>query len=946
MSVSNPDDSWSTGRNRSVPSDEPNEDAESVDEAFEIVFEEKGSKLFSCKQCRKRFRSETLCMRHRAAEHNGKIRSHLKRHNNERKLECEACGACFRRIETLNKHWLAKHGSPQIENEHINKSTGTESKKDTLSCGMCDAVFKSREGRRIHMILKHNAGKTYKCEECPMIFARKGNLRLHMTTHGVRLHVCSVCGRSYARIESLRNHEQACAEGSNGGLFCEVCGQRFRKQELLEKHKLQGHSEKEYLCNHCSQGFETKRALSHHVRVHEGTFQCEHCSLKFVTENALKNHEKSRHWEILGIERKQGRQGKRRDAMEGTKEPKVRVRRNKYNPFIGMEHLAAQSEKTGDVEKKSEGISDQSVNICTKEGTSRSTFETVPDKPETLESNLDSTFQEDDDRIPNNKPTDEKLEIENLSRLHSNLEYTITAPSKSGIEVETPGAILSHEQDNVQQRDTITISSHEVYLKETFNESESSDCTIDSVDGHRDDPDSPNDEGDGDEGSSQNALTPIEEKPKGRRKRTTSNGDKRVAEKPFPKKYRCEDCGKTFAHRPWLTSHRAKAHGIEEKDVPPPKKNRIHFCDKCNASLSDWRNLLYHLRNVHNETINEDDLTKCDTCKKRFISAEGLKGHSCVKGIYLNRKAHYKCELCGKAYYSQHGLDRHRSVHPENHKVKCDICEKPFADEKDVKYHKKRVHVDARFVCDVCGKSFKLLTQLRIHVQVHQELKRHQCEFCGKSFSQRNGMTTHLKIAHAEQLGEQAMAERELTCEICDKKLKGKVCYKLHMKTHTNERNFPCSYCDRSFVAKQDKIRHEQTHTKNYRFKCRFCDKGSTRRKLILLHEAKKHNYVSAESIGPSHKCSICGKSMSSPSALAIHESLHSDDLTVKCEQCDKMFKNVKYMKYHLNAHHLKKVGSVKGSRNRKADDLQNLQTVESVQHQDQTSERLSEGVR
>ncbi|XP_058453348.1 zinc finger protein 616-like [Malaya genurostris] len=925
----------------------------SEDDSFDIRLSSDGIKSFHCKFCNKSYSSKQLCKRHATAIH--KKCDSSRTSGNIEQYHCQQCDMVFK-----SKHAFVAHEKTHSEDDnkqyrcetcsvilktlasykqHLNKHFGIKNEKNTLPCENCDAVFTSREGRRVHMILKHSAGQTYKCQECPMIFARKGNLRLHMTTHGIRPHVCSVCGKSYARIESLRTHEQGCANGKTG-LFCEKCGQRFRKLELLEKHIQLGHPEKEHQCNYCGQSFESKRALSHHVRVHEGKFRCTHCSLQFVTEKALQNHEKSRHWEILGIERVIGKQGRRRDGTDRPKEPKARVRRNKYNPFLGLEHLAQLTEKMDHKSKSESDIQTQSAvledtHIRTSnyniENTNFSMIDSDPidknsvhtvatiieDANHDLEGNADNTGCE---RISNDNVVTDDIK-ETIIEKRTLLDEDTTLDCEQNM-IENPAISVKEENEQL-------ISDYEDVREFDGNNSES--------DGHENDWIN--------EANEQDLITEIkiEHNPtvelstkipnaKIKAKRKARRKAKPVKKQSHPKKFNCDDCDKTFVHHYWLGVHREKRHGVRNEDDVLPKKNRVHICNQCDKSFSDWRNLLYHYKHVHKIAIQDSEVERCRSCKRRFINADELQLHSCFKGILVNRKPQYKCEICEKQYFSQHGLDCHRSSHPEYHKFNCDVCQKPFANIKDMNYHKKRVHVEACFTCDVCGKAFKVQAQLKIHVQIHQQSKGYQCEFCGKSFSQRNGMTAHLKIAHAEQLGEEAVAEREIICEICQKKLKGKICLKLHMKTHTDERNFECSYCDKKFIAKQDKMRHEQTHTKEYRFKCRFCGKGSTRRKLILLHEAKEHNFTCSEPLGPSHRCSICDRDFSSPSARQIHESLHSDDLPVPCKLCDRRFKNVKYMKYHLKAHH--RLGNGSTSREQQVCDTSST----GIQSKDSTS--------
>ncbi|XP_055541210.1 zinc finger protein 665-like [Wyeomyia smithii] len=841
------------------------------DDGILISLGDNGCTTITCTFCRKAFRSSQQCKRHVETIH----RSKTQKSNEEHEHHCKQCNQSFKSTKLLLVHEKS-HRKAQDKQQHQCQTCGTVlktmakyrqhqkahcgSEQNKLPCEKCDAVFKSREGRRVHMILKHSAGQTYRCQECPMIFARKANLRLHMSTHGQRPHVCSVCGKSFARIESLRTHEQRCATGYRG-LFCDECGKRFRKQELLDKHVQQGHPEKEHVCGHCGQSFETKRALSHHVRVHEGQHRCSHCTLQFVTVKALQNHERSRHWEILGVERVIGKQGRRKNKPEQPAKSKLRIRRNKHYPFLGLEHLAEQP-------------AEESINLDKQTENERADTSSIPINEEVGKENSDQLHLRD---VTSNG-SQELLELaQETPELTSTVNFNKTDDNKvdKNDEVKKVSPVPS-EYANDESSSSIANENPDYSI-----ESSQSEPPIESE--------------------------PEYQQPTKRRKRHRIKAT--VNQEPTkPKPFGCDNCDKSFAHRFWLVSHRQKVHGIQEPNPPQPKKGRTHFCNECEKSFSDWRNLAYHYKHFHKLVFNDDELEKCPSCKKRFIKADELKTHICMRGIFINRQPSFKCELCEKAYHSQHGLDCHRSVHAEFHRFNCDVCQKAFANLKDMNYHKKRVHVEASFVCDVCGKAFKLQTQLTVHAQIHQQLKRHQCEFCGKSFSQRNGMTAHLKIAHAEQLGTVALAEREICCEICGKKLKGKICLKLHMKLHTDERSFACSFCDKKFIVKQDKIRHEQNHTKEYRFKCRFCGKGSTRRKLILLHEARRHNVTDSEELGPGHGCKVCGRTFLTPSALQIHMSLHSNELPVQCTQCDRRFKNVKYMKYHVKAHHQRKI--------------------------------------
>ncbi|XP_055637196.1 zinc finger protein 595-like isoform X1 [Toxorhynchites rutilus septentrionalis] len=205
----------------------------------------------------------------------------------------------------------------------------------------------------------------------------------------------------------------------------------------------------------------------------------------------------------------------------------------------------------------------------------------------------------------------------------------------------------------------------------------------------------------------------------------------------------------------------------------------------------------------------------CVNCDKIFFHRSKLITHRAkVHGMEEMDAAPlvYTCEICDKVYHTKDGLAYHRSVHPEYQKFKCDVCQEAFAYERNLKYHKQRLHGEAKFTCESCGKSFKTKAYLRTHLNIHQESKSYKCAFCEKTFAQYNGRATHVKRMHPEQFEEKS--QRELTCEICHKKLDGKFRYSVHMKNHTLERKFLCSHCDSSFVTKQALSRHQRIHTK------------------------------------------------------------------------------------------------------------------------------------
>ena len=110
----------------------------------------------------------------------------------------------------------------------------------------------------------------------------------------------------------------------------------------------------------------------------------------------------------------------------------------------------------------------------------------------------------------------------------------------------------------------------------------------------------------------------------------------------------CEDCGRSFANKYNLRSHRRGVCGGDPM-YPCPQ------CDYKNAP--DAAHLREHIRRVHE---NVKDFV-CHMCKKAFGSAGMRKAH--VEVVHL-RKYRYVCELCpGHRFYEKSTLRAHLAAH-------------------------------------------------------------------------------------------------------------------------------------------------------------------------------------------------------------------------------------------------------------------------------------------
>lgn len=203
---------------------------------------------------------------------------------------------------------------------------------------------------------------------------------------------------------------------------------------------------------------------------------------------------------------------------------------------------------------------------------------------------------------------------------------------------------------------------------------------------------------------------------------------------------------------------------------------------------------------------------QCELCGNFYLNFLSLKNH--YLKLHNNRKP-YSCEQCNQKFHIKAQLDIH--------KQKCN----------QLRLNLTKIQPDKKLqgndfaACAICNNAFKIRYLKRHLAEVHgKQSKELTCDLCGEKYKGKPGLVEHMKRRHMSVQYECSFCKtifptsgmkrtHEIRyhtlkfshhCGICNLKFINMVEYRNHFATHTGEKNYDCFHCGKQFARKQSKV--------------------------------------------------------------------------------------------------------------------------------------------
>ena len=362
----------------------------------------------------------------------------------------------------------------------------------------------------------------------------------------------------------------------------------------------------------------------------------------------------------------------------------------------------------------------------------------------------------------------------------------------------------------------------------------------------------------------------------------------------------CPVCYQVFEDLPNLKDHLA----IHNKEKPT--------CQLCSKTFFNNNKLRRHLIEVHEGRKNY----MCKECGKCFARPDKLRDH---EKIHLN-KPKIKDENedtddddldldeldednIDEDYVSDYNESKNEDEDAEAFEKRLEHNQRALDAANQVDVEKGQAwHQRASFTCYQCQSQVTSVVNAVFHMSTfhpNTDISKHQCILCPRLLPSVSALMIHLWRHFQKALSVPSVQKWIETqfwkCKTCHQDVQGLKAFWDHMELDHNITDLVCPGCDKlDFPDRQTLRRHVKTHH-GVKLPCEFCGKffnegNKMRRHVIEVHEGRKN-----------HTCLECGKSFARLEKLRQHQNLHQDNgnRPFLCHQCGRGFGRQEHVTRH-----------------------------------------------